>query len=368
MKVLLLGATGSIGKQLIKVLGKHTLVGISFNHNIKLAQKIINKFNLKYYYCSANNNYSSVKNLDELIRLTKPNLVVNAIVGIAGLKATIATINHKIDLALANKESLVMAGKFITQYAKKNHLNILPIDSEHSALYELIKISNKPIKEIIITCSGGSTYFKSKEELIKIKYDEVVKHPNWNMGNKISIDSATLINKCFEIIEAYWLFNNKNIKAILHPQSIVHGIVRYEDESYQMYASFPSMLLPISLAINYYRSSAKYIKPINFKNLSLTFDEINQNHFLPIKWAYNVINDKNNCLGTIINAANELAIKLFRMEKITFLEIIPFINYYISKHKNEKIQNIDDIFYLLDKILSSDYEQAIQNIRSNKIN
>ncbi len=368
MKILLFGATGSIGTQLLEVIKPHQLVGISFNNNIPLAHKIIQEHHLQYYWCHSNEKYCSVDSVDELIELTKPDLIVNAIVGVAGLEVSIKAIEHHKDLALANKESLVVAGKFITSLAKKHQVNIYPIDSEHSALYALIKNQPTNIEQLIITCSGGSTYFKTQEELKTISYQEVIKHPNWSMGEKISIDSATLINKCFEIVEAYWLFGIKNIKAVLHPQSIVHAMILKKDHSLNMYASYPDMKLPIKLAINKYQDIEVDIKPLAFHNLNLTFDEIDMNQHLPIKWAYDIINDKNGSLGLIINVANEIAITMFKTNKIAFNEIIPLINEYIKLYQHEKIKNIDDIFYLLDKIIESNYEQIIQNLRNHKNN
>lgn len=366
MKILVFGITGTIGQQLLEVLEEHELVGVSFYKNTKLGMEIVNKYQIKNYYCFNNDNYSSVKNIDELIIRSKPDLIINAIVGYKGLEITIKSIEHKIDLGLANKESLVIAGKFIKELLIKNKVNIFPIDSEHSSLYEILKNKNKDdIKKIYITCSGGSCYLKTKEELASISFEEVIKHPNWNMGYKISIDSATLINKCFEIVEAYWLFDTKDIIPIYHPESLVHSFIMMKDNSYQMYVSYPSMKLPIKLAINKYQISNAEIPEINFNKMQINFDFIDTKKHIPIQWAYDIINDQNNTLGLIINVANEIAIELFKNKKIEFIMIIPFISSFIEIYKNEKIKKVDDIFYLLDKIISSDYEQVIQNIKNN---
>ncbi len=368
MKILLCGATGSIGTQLLEVLEPNQkIVGIYYNNNHKLAKQIIKKFNIKYFLSNSDKANSNVKNIEELIKKTKPDIIVNAITGWSGIYVTISAIQNKIDLALANKESLVVAGKFITELLVKNKVNIYPIDSEHSSLFQLIKNNDlNHIKELIITCSGSVTYFKKNSELEKLTFNDVIKHPNWNMGYKISVDSATLINKCFEIVEAYWLFGTNKIKSVVHKESIVHAIVKYNDGSYFMNASYPDMKLPIKLAINKYKDVNLNIPSINFDNLNLTFNEIDLKKWKPIDWAYLIINDKNNVLGTIINASNEIAIELFKDKKIKFAEIIPFIEWYINKYKNKKLKNFDDIFYLLDKIISSDYEQVIQDIRCNK--
>lgn len=368
MRILLFGATGSISTQLLDVIGEHQLVGITFNQNYEKARPIIEKYKLEYFLCHSNPSISSVKDVDELIKKTNPDLIVNAVTGVAGLPISIKAIESKRDLALANKESLVIAGKFINELAIKNNVKIYPIDSEHSSLFSLLERKNEHIKQLIITCSGGSTYFKKREELENISFQEVIQHPNWNMGYKISVDSATLMNKCFEIVEAYWLFGKPAIKAVLHPQSIVHSMVMYSDNSIWMSASFPSMKLPIKLAINKYSDVDECIPELKFENLSLTFDEISIEEHLPIKWAYDIINDENNVLGLVINSANDIAVELFKEGKIKFLEIIPFIEYFYKTYAHKKIKNIDDIFYLLDKIIKSNYEQVIQDIRNNKNN
>ncbi len=354
MRILILGATGNIGTQTLKALNKNQhLVGISFFNNFKLAKSIIKKYHLKYFYSPNFIKENSVKDYDDLIKKTKPDLIVNAISGFNGLKATIASLNAKKNIALANKESLVMAGKFIKTIAKKNNIKIYPIDSEHASVYETIKnYPDNSINQIIITCSGGRYYHTDIKELNKIKYQDAIKHPNWDMGNKISIDSSTLINKCFELVESYWLFNCKKVKALYHPQSIVHSILEFKNNMYLSLWSRPNMLLTIQLALSEFKNVEKaLIKPINFNNLNLEFQEIDCKKWKPIQWAYEIINDKNNNLGIIINVANEIAIEKFKNGDIKFNEIISYIQKMIQKYSKFKIKNINEIQSLIDLIL-----------------
>ncbi|MGL4950753.1 MAG: hypothetical protein ACRC4M_02875 [Mycoplasma sp.] len=354
MKILVFGITGSIGNSLVDIIQPHTIVGVSYFNNQDLAQTIIKKHNIPHYFSSNKDCVSNVDSIDELIIKSKPDLIVNAVTGYSGLEYTIKALEHKINLALANKESLVMAGKFVNQLAKESNVKIFPIDSEHSALYELIHTNHK-IKTLYITCSGGSCYLKNENELSNISYQEVIKHPNWAMGDKISHDSATLINKAFEIIEAYHLFNIKNIIALYHPQSIIHGMVEFEDNSIFANMSTPDMRLAIDLAINSFnKSSTPKIKPLSFTNLNLSLNDIDSNKWKPIKWAYDVIEDQNNCLGLIITIANEKAINAFKSGEIKFNEFYSYIERYIEEYKDIKVTNLNELNVLFEKIKSSD--------------
>lgn len=350
MKILILGATGSIGKQAIEVIDKNELVGITFNKNILEAKKIIKKFGLTEYYSPEYKDFSTCDSIEDIIKKTNPTIVLNAIVGYAGLEYSYLVIKNKINLALANKETLVMAGKFINELSKKNKITIYPVDSEHAALFELININNRKVKKIYITCSGGSAYNLSKKELSEKTFDEIIKHPKWNMGYKISVDSATLINKCFEIVEAFWLFGIKNIEAIYHPQALVHSMVEFIDNSIFSQMAITDMKLPIQLAINKFEKKDSIIKPMVLDNVVLSFDKIDQKKYIPLKWANDIIEDTNNSLGTIINVANEIAIEKFKNKEIRFDEIIAFIEKQIKKYNKYKINKISDIFYLIDKM------------------
>ncbi|WP_412032172.1 1-deoxy-D-xylulose 5-phosphate reductoisomerase [Malacoplasma muris] len=347
MNILIFGATGSIGIQSINVVRKlgHKIVGCSFHSNISQMQKIIKS--LKYdidVFSSKVTALNTVKTIDQLFEKTKPDLVINAISGFAGLEITLKTILNKIDLALANKESYVLAGWKIKEIAKAQGVNIFPIDSEHCAIYDLMK--NKRINKLLLTASGGPFYNKEIHELNNVSFYEAKNHPNWKMGYKISIDSATLMNKCFEMIEAYYMFNIKNIEAIYHPQSIVHSMIEFSDNSVHAQMSIADMKLAIELAISKFKSKVPIIEKLSFEKLNLSFDYIDENKWLPIKWAKYIIKNDDRVLPVIINAANDAAIELFKNKKIKFNQIIPIISLAINDFSNQKINNIKDIFIL----------------------
>lgn len=354
MKILVFGITGSIGQSLLDVVSPHQIVGASFYHNEKLAQAAITKFKIPYYYSPLLPEASNVKDIRALIALSCPDLIVNAVTGVSGLKYTIAALEAGIDIALANKESLVMAGKFINQLLITKKVKLYPIDSEHSSLYELLmheKIAE--VHKLYITCSGGSCYTKSPAELNAISYPEVIKHPNWNMGAKISFDSATLINKCFEIVECFHLYQTKAITALYHPQSKVHAMVEFKHHAVFAHLGPTDMRAAIKLAINQYKKIGNpSLTPLDFNNLTLHFETIDQQKWKPIQWAYDIINDENNCLGIIINIANEKAIEAFKNKSIKFTEFYGFIEQYIEKYKSVKVQTLTDVFSLIDKLLA----------------
>ena len=348
MKILLLGATGSIGTQTIEVIKKlnYSLVGISYCSNHTSAKKIIKNNHLKYYYCSSDCSKSSVKNIDELISLTNPDLVVNSVVGFAGLESTIKVLQHKKNIALANKESLVVGGKLVMDLAKINNVNIYPIDSEHTSLMQLVRKYQDDVDTLYITASGGRYYNWTKKQKELIKFEDAIKHPNWNMGAKISIDSSTLMNKCFEIIEAYWYFSSKKIYALYHPQSLIHSALKTKNNSYFCNMSTVDMKLPIELALTNFSTNVNVIKPLDFNNgIILNLQNIDENKHLPIKWAYDVIKNPNNLsLPIILNASNEIAIELFKDKKIKYTQIIEIINWAIDNIKSSKISTLEDIF------------------------
>lgn len=345
-KVLVLGATGSVGQSALKVIEKenYELVGFSFNKNIKLAKKIKNKFLNSLIFSPTISEINNVNSFDQLLDHAKPDIVLNAIVGFEGLEKTILTIQKNYDLALANKESLVIAGWLIEKLLKKSKSKIFPVDSEHSSLYDLLFNNSKKVKEIILTCSGGPFFYKEKKELENVKFADAIKHPNWNMGHKISIDSATMMNKCFEIIEAFYLFKTKNIKVVQHKQSIVHSLIKFSDNSYFACMSVPDMKLAVQQGISGFKSQSKIITDLNFSDLNLNFNKIDLNLWLPIKWAYEFLKNNKRNIPIILNAANEIAIELFELGKIGFLQISLLIekalNYFSKWPEVKKIENI----------------------------
>lgn len=349
-KILIFGATGSIGTQAIELISNNPqlkLVGISYHNNESLANKIITQFNLKYYFSSNPNNHSSVSNFQDLIKKTKPNLVLNAIVGFAGLPITKYCLDKKIKLALANKESLVAAGGLI-----KNKKMIYPVDSEHSSLFFLKTTNEQQIKQIYIPASGGPFYNLSQDALKTKTYDEAIKHPIWPMGDKISIDSANLVNKCFEIIEAIHLFPNVKITALYHPQAIIHSMIEYQDYSTVAYLSNPDMKIAINLALNEFKIQSPVIKRLNFDNLALSFEAINLNKFVSLKWPEIIYENNLSVVGLVICVVDDYMINLFKLKKVNFLDIINTIDYFVNEYKSISLTQWNDIFKYQQEVLA----------------
>lgn len=347
MNILIFGATGSIGLQSIDVIKKlgHKVVGCVYLNNDKVMEQIIKTSKYSFDVFSKNvSKFNTVNSIEEMFAKSKPDLVINAIPGFDGVEISFLTLMNKIDLALANKESYVVAGWKLKELARLTKTNIYPIDSEHCAIIDLLK--NKKINRLLLTASGGQFYNKSYNELKDVTFKQAIAHPNWNMGYKISIDSATLMNKCFEIIEAYYIFNTKNIEAIYHPQSIVHSMIEFKDHSVHSQMSVPDMKLAIEIALSKNKSKAPLIKQLSFEKLHLSFDTIDENKWLPIKWAKFIIKNDNRELPVIINAANDAAIQLFKENKIKYTDIIPIISKAIEMFSYKKVNNVKDIFSL----------------------
>lgn len=344
-KICILGITGSIGQQTVIAVKKlnFKIVGCSYYHNFQLAKKLINSNNIKHVYCPLDKNGS----YDQLIKKCKPDLVVNAIVGIAGLKATMAAINNNVDIALANKESLVVAGKFIFNLAKRRKINIFPVDSEHSHLYyQLLHINTNDINNIYITCSGGKFFDWSSKQKQKITYNQAISHNNWLMGPKITIDSNTLMNKCFEVIEAYWYFKTNRINVLLDRNSYLHSAVLTNNGSFYYSYSTPNMLTAISLALTNFKICLNNKKRLcHMNNYYPLINDIK-----PICWGYDVINDKTNSLGIIINCANDVAQELFIKNKIKFNQIITVISWAIKNIKKQKIHSVNEVINFYQKV------------------
>ena len=287
----ILGATGSIGTQTLDVIRnsseKINLIGVSANSSVNKIKEIIIEFNPKYVammdkdsakiirgFC--NDKYPNIQVFDgmegliKIASLEEIDTVVTSVVGMIGLKPTMAAIEAKKDIALANKETLVVAGELVMNKAKENNVKILPVDSEHSAIFQSLSgYKNKDIKKILLTASGGPFRGKTMNDLKDVTVKEALKHPKWNMGQKISIDSATLMNKGLEVIEAHFLFDcdYDNIEVIVHPQSIIHSMVEYKDASVIAQLGSPDMRLPIQYALNYPERKEMIANPVNFYKL-----------------------------------------------------------------------------------------------------
>lgn len=340
MKILIYGATGNIGQQVIKYLKctNHQIVGFSYFKNATLAKTI----KAKFFFSPVNS--SNVNSYEELITKTNPDLIINAIIGFAGLEITLLAIKHKINLALANKESMVVAGYFINKLANQNHINIYPIDSEHTSLMHIIKNNGTNFKKLYITASGGPFYKLNQRQLKNITLQQAIDHPTWKMGNKISINSATLMNKCFEIVECYWYFNSKNICVLYHPTSIIHAIVQYKTKT--LACSYkPSMIIPIEMVISNFKTHKNTIKSVNLsKEKQLRKIKMSK----PIQWGFEIINKPRSSLPIILNAANEYFIEKFQNGQIKYCEIIKMINKCVNNMKIINVNSIKDI-YRIDK-------------------
>lgn len=364
-KLLILGSSGSIGKNTIELVRafpkEFEIVGLSVNQNTEELEKQINEFKIKTVVVNDDDKATELKNLignkceilsgdKGLIEIVKRNnydILVTALVGFAGLAPTIEAIKLKKRIALANKETLVVAGELIINLAKKYGAEILPVDSEHSAIFQcLIGEDKNHINKIILTASGGPFFKKKKEELANVTIEEALNHPNWKMGNKITIDSATMMNKGLELIEAFWLFQlpKEKIEIIIHPQSVIHSMVEFVDGSLKAQLSSPDMKLPILYALSYPSRFDYSGVTTNLKKIAnLTFFEPDFDKFVCLKIAYDVISEG----GTspcILNAANEIAVDSFLKGKIKFTQIPELIETALNKIEKKNIFELDDVF------------------------
>lgn len=353
----ILGATGSIGTQTLDVIRnseeKINLIGITANSSVDKIKEIIGEFEPKYVAMMDENSskiieefcnkeypniqvFNGIDGLVKIATLEEIDTVVTSVVGMIGLKPTIAAIESKKDIALANKETLVVAGELVMNKAKENNVKILPVDSEHSAIFQSLSgYKNKDINKILLTASGGPFRGKTIEDLKDVTVKEALKHPKWNMGKKISIDSATLMNKGLEVIEAHFLFDcdYDNIEVIVHPQSIIHSMVEYKDASVIAQLGSPDMRLPIQYALNYPERKGMIAKPVNFYELGeLTFEKPDLETFKCLRFAYEA-GKIGGLATTILNGANEEAVALLLKEKIKFLQISEIIEECMSVFK-----------------------------------
>ncbi|MDX4040064.1 1-deoxy-D-xylulose-5-phosphate reductoisomerase [Aliarcobacter skirrowii] len=354
--MIILGSTGSIGVNTLKVAKRFNLdvEVLVAGKNIDLLNIQIKEFNPKRVVISSKDDLHRVNHHNvyfgedailEAIEESSSNIVVNALVGFLGLKPSLKTIECGKKLALANKESLVVAGKFIDQK------NLSAIDSEHFGLWYLLQ--DKKIDSMTITASGGSFRDYSLEKLKNVTVKEALNHPNWNMGNKITIDSATMTNKMFELIEAAWLFNTKKIDAIIEPKSLVHAFINFKDGSTTAHLANASMQLPIAYAI-LGKIDSEILEPVNLLEISnLEFKKIEESRYPIWKIKNDVLNNLD--LGVILNAANEVAVSKFLSNKIGFLDISKISLDAVNRFSNLKASNIDDVF-LIDKEVRSYYE------------
>ena len=359
-KIAILGASGSIGQSCIEVIRKHpssfSLVAMSVYTQIDLLPSLLNEFQdlqivavkdlmsipsyiLKYPHIKF---VEGDKGLVE-VATSSCDLVVNALVGFVGLIPTIqAILNHK-EIALANKETLVAGGEVVMRLAKENQVHIYPIDSEHSAIFQCME--KNEIHKIILTASGGPFYQKSLEEVENVSIHQALNHPNWKMGAKITIDSATMFNKAFEMIEARWLFDlsSDQIEVAIHPQSIIHSMVEYQDGAILAQLGTPDMKIPIAYALNYPQRLNHVSSFLNLKQMqNLNFYPVDNHRFEPIQLAYQALKEKGT-YATVMNAANEEAVQFFLQEKISFGAITRFVKATLKAHHNDQQVTLEKI-------------------------
>lgn len=278
--------------------------------------------------------YAGADALSQVVEMPTVEIVLTALVGYAGLKPTLAAIEAGKTIALANKETLVVAGDIVTDLARRKGVNILPVDSEHSAIFQcLVGEFHNPIEEIYLTASGGPFRGRKREELLQVTKEQALKHPNWEMGAKITIDSASMMNKGLEVIEAKWLFNLKpeQIKVIVHPQSIVHSIVQFEDGSMKAQMGLPDMKLPIQFALAYPNRLKSDFPRFNFMDYpELTFEQPDLKTFKNLAFAFDAM-DRGGNAACILNAANEVAVDAFLKDKVKFLGMSDIIESCMQK-------------------------------------
>ena len=363
-KIAILGSTGSIGTQTLEVVRENKdleVLGLAAGNNIKLLEEQIREFNPKLVAVwseeKARELRDKVKDIDvkivsgmdgliELAVIPESEILVTAIVGMIGIRPTIEAIKAGKDIALANKETLVTAGHIIMPLAKEYKVSILPVDSEHSAIFQSLQGNpRKALHKILLTASGGPFRGKKREELEQIQVEDALKHPNWEMGRKITIDSSTLVNKGLEVIEAKWLFNVdlEQIEVVVHPQSIIHSMVEYVDGAIIAELGTPDMKLPIQYALYY--PDRRYLpgERVDFTSLSqLTFEKPDMDTFYGLRLAFEA-GKEGGSMPTVYNAANELAVSKFLNCKIKYLEIPEIIETCMRNHKKIVCPTVEEI-------------------------
>ncbi|MFA6675329.1 MAG: 1-deoxy-D-xylulose-5-phosphate reductoisomerase [Bacilli bacterium] len=363
IRICLLGASGSIGSQTLDVIKKNhddfLLCAISIGHQTKKISQIVKSFPDIQMICLQESHlltryqkkypfirfFSGDEGLLELIENCHCDMVVNALVGFVGLKPTIFSLENDKIVALANKESLVVGGEIINDLLSRGKGRIIPIDSEHVALSKCLSVDSLHVKNLILTASGGSFRHLSRQQLQNVTVNDALKHPTWKMGDKITIDSATMMNKTFEIIEAHYLFGYQyhHIQVILHDESYVHSMVQYQNGTYRLNISKPDMRVPIKYAL--YQGLVPYRTYLidDYHRLSqFHFHAFLSSRYPVIKWAKVVIQERGT-YGTVLNAANEVAVSAFLHGDIAFLDIEKIVAHLMKEHTNIPHPTFEDI-------------------------
>ncbi|KKK39569.1 1-deoxy-D-xylulose 5-phosphate reductoisomerase [Mesobacillus campisalis] len=368
-KISLLGATGSIGVQTLDIIREHPaefkLVSLSAGRNLELVRKAVAEFQPEYVSVQERGDSDKLKaefpglkigygptGLEEAAVYSNADILVNAVLGSVGLSPTLKAIEAGKTIAIANKETLVTAGHLVMEAAKKHGVPILPVDSEHSAIYQALQGERaKNIEQLILTASGGSFRDRTREELVGVTVSEALNHPNWSMGAKITIDSATMMNKGLEVIEAHWLFSMPydQISVLLHKESIIHSMIEFHDSSIIAQLGTPDMRVPIQYALTYPdRLPLPSGKRLNLAEIGkLHFSQMDFDRFRCLKFAFDA-GRAGGTMPTVLNAANEAAVAAFLEGRITFLQIEDLIEKMLDSHENilnpdlETIKAIDE--------------------------
>ena len=380
--VAVIGSTGSIGKQTLDIIAQHpdkfSAEVLTANTQADLLIEQALKFNPNVVVIADKTQYAKVKealsqtdikvfagkeSIDDVVQMDCIDIVLMALVGFAGLSPTIKAIEKGKLIALANKETLVVGGEYVMRLAKQNNTAILPVDSEHSAIFQcLIGEINNEINKIYLTASGGPFRNLNSEELSKVSVAQALNHPNWAMGKKVTIDSATLMNKGFEMIEARWLFDIKpsKIEAVIHPQSIIHSMVEFEDGSIKAQLGIADMRLPIQYALSFSDRLPNSSEKLDiYKYSTLTFEKPNRELFPCLDMAYYAI-EKGGNAPAIMNAANEVAVEAFLKEKIKFIEIGNIIEKAFNTFAFVEKPSLED-YFKTDELVKEQLKKEILN-------
>jgi 1-deoxy-D-xylulose-5-phosphate reductoisomerase len=365
-KISLLGSTGSIGRNVLEVVRQfpdlYSIAGLAAGKNIEVLRTQIEEFSPELVSVADEQGAERLREMlpgsyrDRVMTgvdgncavasLTAADVTVSSIVGGAGLLPTLEAIRSGKTIGLANKETLVMAGKIVMKEAQKNGVKVLPIDSEHSAIFQALEAGRREdVAKIILTASGGPFREKTKEQLRSVTREQALNHPNWDMGQKITIDSATLMNKGLEVIEAHWLFDMsvRDIEVVVHPQSVVHSLVEYQDGSVMAQLGIPDMRIPIAYALSYPRRLPLALQPLKLSQCSnLEFHDPNYDCFPALGLAFEAIRS-GGVAPAVLNGANEVAVAAFLHEKIAFHRIPEIVEETMSRVQEGSDESLDDI-------------------------
>ncbi|MBM7613697.1 1-deoxy-D-xylulose-5-phosphate reductoisomerase [Alkaliphilus hydrothermalis] len=362
--ICILGSTGSIGKQALEVVAQHPekfkILGLAAMRSIDDLETQIHQFQPKVVAVYDEEKalelrsrvqgrikiVAGMEGLIEVATLEGAEMILNSVVGSVGVLPTLEAIKSNKQVALANKETLVVAGEYIMKEVKKHGIKMIPVDSEHSAIFQCLQGEEEnSLSKIILTASGGPFRERRKEELVKVKSRDALKHPNWSMGRKISIDSATLMNKGLEVIEAKWLFDVDvdKIDVVVHPQSIIHSMIELEDASVIAQLGLPDMKLPIQYAFTFPRRFEGNLPKLDLKEIGqLTFYDVDNDKFPCLSLAYEALKI-GGTMPCVVNGANEILVEYYLQDKIGFYDIPKYIEKAMTNHKAFTYQSIDEI-------------------------